>query len=314
MRSGSQDCGLAEDIVAADADDKVGGVGRQVVQLAIDVRHGAAIDSAEGRSPRGRQFLPELSDDVRAATDIGSIVEDRIAQQNDMRHDRTLRARFAGECDSAAAHRQKSPPGPCHVIEAHSPAKLPCKCGSILSDATKTRAPWEARVCQGHHRHHGLSHSRRTSAGVRPMSRNMRSLSSARSRRSPQRANHNAIPRSVRAVASDCALLAQRYSASYSTKPMARRSWSSRTAPARPSEMARNPAASGTGRRLSLSAERTMRAMRFKAGSAHRYFSSSTSKLQPVPPCQSSTPGTSKGMAFVATATDCTSAAGTNTN
>ena len=72
----------------------------------------------------------------------------------------------------------------------------------------------DARIHQGHHRHHGLAHSRRASAGVTPMSRNRRSSSSARSRRSPHRASQSAIPRSGRAVASDCAVRAQRYSAS----------------------------------------------------------------------------------------------------
>jgi len=76
---------IAERVVAAGADDQMRGVGGKAFELAPDVRRRRAVDRRERRPGAGRQPRPELAHDVRLAPpDIGAVVEDRVAEKDDV--------------------------------------------------------------------------------------------------------------------------------------------------------------------------------------------------------------------------------------
>ena len=63
-------------------------LGRKLTQLAMNVLGTVPINCQERRDPTGRDYLAQLRYDVRAASGVGRVVEDRIAQEYDVRHAR----------------------------------------------------------------------------------------------------------------------------------------------------------------------------------------------------------------------------------
>lgn len=96
---GHRDGGLTQKIadpqgiVAAATDDEVGSVGGQVRYLPGQVPGGAAVDGLQAHSHPAVQTGGQLPGDIRfARLDIGTVIEDRIAEQDDVAHDPASRA------------------------------------------------------------------------------------------------------------------------------------------------------------------------------------------------------------------------------
>ena len=87
MRGLIEHADVAERVVAAGADDQMRGVGGKALELAPDVRRRRAVARRERRPGAGRQPRPELAHDVGLARPhIGGVVEDRVAEKDDVGH------------------------------------------------------------------------------------------------------------------------------------------------------------------------------------------------------------------------------------
>ena len=93
---------VLERIVAAGRDDEMRGIGGYGLELRLHVCDHRAIDRAERGGRARRQCFTQLDDHVRPCADIGLIVEDRVAEQHDMRHGRSPPRVMAGEPNARA--------------------------------------------------------------------------------------------------------------------------------------------------------------------------------------------------------------------
>ncbi len=75
---------FAQSIVAAGADDQKRRIAGQARQLSRNVARHRAIDGKQCRLPLLRQARAKLPDYIRCAADIGAIVEDGVANENNV--------------------------------------------------------------------------------------------------------------------------------------------------------------------------------------------------------------------------------------
>ena len=79
--------GIEDGVVAAGAEDEMGGLGGDAFQLGDDFGGGSAVNGAEGRGPTGRHQAMQMGRDVVAGVDVGLVVEDGVAKQSQMSHE-----------------------------------------------------------------------------------------------------------------------------------------------------------------------------------------------------------------------------------
>jgi hypothetical protein len=67
---------MSQDIVSADAEDQVAGVGRQSLDLAGDIIDAGSVYGQQGGHPRNRHQGAKLGNDVRPTRSVGAVIED----------------------------------------------------------------------------------------------------------------------------------------------------------------------------------------------------------------------------------------------
>ncbi len=77
---------LAEGVIAADAEDEVSCVGWKGLQLAGDVGDHGAVLGAQAGADTPRRQRAQLADNIGASRDVGSVVEDGVAEQDNVFH------------------------------------------------------------------------------------------------------------------------------------------------------------------------------------------------------------------------------------
>jgi len=79
---------VRQNIVAAGAQNEVGGVGRKASELRWNIGDCRSVDSEESCRPAGWKHRPHLSHDVRPAANVCGVVEDRITKKHYVAHSR----------------------------------------------------------------------------------------------------------------------------------------------------------------------------------------------------------------------------------
>ena len=79
---GLQQVDVHEGVVPADTDDQVRGVGRQSAEADGDHVGCVPVHGQQG-GPPARRRAAQVVDDGRTAGDVGGVVEDRVAEQDD---------------------------------------------------------------------------------------------------------------------------------------------------------------------------------------------------------------------------------------
>ena len=77
---------VVQGVVAADADDEVRGVRRHPVDLPGHLGGAGPVPGQQRRLPASGQASSEVLDDRRPAGNVAAVVEDRVAEQDDMAH------------------------------------------------------------------------------------------------------------------------------------------------------------------------------------------------------------------------------------
>jgi hypothetical protein len=58
----------------------------KLLQLTCQIGDDGAVSGIQRRAPSGREDCAQLMHNIRAARDVGRVVEDRVAKQHDVRH------------------------------------------------------------------------------------------------------------------------------------------------------------------------------------------------------------------------------------
>ena len=82
----TENAGFCKRIVAADTDNQMACVERKTGDLTSNVGHTGAVERIERCAPAPRQDGAQLADDIGPASDISAVVENRVAEQNDVGH------------------------------------------------------------------------------------------------------------------------------------------------------------------------------------------------------------------------------------
>ncbi|WP_203566264.1 hypothetical protein [Aurantimonas aggregata] len=81
---------MTERIVSPNASDELARIWLEPLKLPLDTARDGAVDGVQCRTPAVRQALPQLLHDIGATRNIGAVVEDRVAEKNDMLHGELL--------------------------------------------------------------------------------------------------------------------------------------------------------------------------------------------------------------------------------
>lgn len=124
-----ENVGVHQCVVSSDAEHQMRSIGWNALQLRRNIFGHRTINRKQGRSPANGQQVTHLRDHVGAAHRIATIVENRIAKQNDMCHGRTGKLRRGDDTMYARGQRrlrsQRSQKAVCQTaVQAALPAAL----------------------------------------------------------------------------------------------------------------------------------------------------------------------------------------------